>query len=97
MSRIPEGAVGVPPGAILEGIIALEEQRLVGLLSILEIPPMVRVRLHHPRLVSAVWIHPCSGNEVAVGHGTGVCDRERVPEDGLDGTPNLLIIVSVVR
>lgn len=90
MSRILKRRMRDPPRApIIERIVAFDEQRFIGLLRVLEVPPMVRIRLDGVRLALAVWVDQRCGDEVAVWHGVCVGNGERISEDGLDGTPDL--------
>jgi len=78
-----------PRAAVINGIITLNKQRLIRSLRILKVPPMSRIWLDGVRLAFAVRVDQCSGDEVTVGHGMGVCKGERISEDGFDGTPDL--------
>jgi len=90
MSRVLKRGMRDPPRTtIINRIITLNEKRLVRPLRVLEIPTMIRVRLHGVGLAFAVWIDQGGWDEVAVGDGIGVCEGEGISEDGFDGTPDL--------
>lgn len=90
MRRIRERSMrNAPRAAVIDRVIALDEQRLVGPLRILEVPSVAWIRLDGERLALAVWVDQRSGDKVAFRHGVGVCEGERVSEDRLDGAPNL--------
>jgi len=90
MSRIGKRSMRNPPRAtIINRIVALDKKGLVRSLCVLEVPPMAWIRLDGVRLAFAVGIDQRGGDEVAVRHGVGVCESERISEDGLDGTPDV--------
>jgi len=74
---------------IIQRIIALDKQRLIRPLGILEVPTMIWVRLDCVRLARAIRVDQRSWNEIAVRHGMGVRQGERISEDGLDWAPDL--------
>jgi hypothetical protein len=78
-----------PRTTIINRIITLNEQRLIGPLGILKVPTMIWIRLHSISFALTVWIDQCSGDKITVRHGMGVRKGKRISEDGLDGTPNL--------
>jgi hypothetical protein len=74
---------------IIQRIIALDKQRLIRPLGILEVPTMIWVRFDGVRLSCTIRVDQRSGNKVAVRHGMGIRKGKRISEDGLDGTPDL--------
>lgn len=56
---------------IIHRIKALDKQRLVGPLRVLEIPLVLRVGLDSVRLAGAVGVDERDGDEIAVGDGVG--------------------------
>lgn len=52
-------------------------------------PSVSRVWLHGPCLRSRVWFDNGCRGKVGVRDGGGVCDCQRIPEDCLDGSPDL--------
>lgn len=90
MLRILKRRMRNPPRApIIHRVEALNKQRLIRALRILEVPAMRRVGLDGVRLAGAVGVDEGDGDEVAVGDGVGVGEGEGVFEDGLYGTPDL--------
>jgi hypothetical protein len=90
MSRIHKSSMRNPScTAVIQRIIALDKQRLIRPLGVLEVPTMVRIWLDCVRLSRAVRIDQRSRNKVAVRHGMSVRQGERISEDGLDGAPDL--------
>jgi hypothetical protein len=78
-----------PRATVIDRIVTLDKHRLIRPLRVLEVPSMIRIRLDRVCLSLAIRVDQCSGDKVALGHGMGVRKRERVSEDGLNGTPNL--------
>jgi hypothetical protein len=90
MCGIHKSRVRNSPGAsIVQRIVALNQQRLIGPLGVLVVPPVAGARAHGVRLAFAVGVDQLGGNEIRVGNGIRVGRRERVPEDGLDRAPDL--------
>ena len=57
MRRIHKRCVRDPPRApIVERIVALDEDRFIGPLRVLEVPLVARIRLDRVRLAFAVWV-----------------------------------------
>lgn len=54
---------------IIDRIITFDEQWLIGPLAILEVPPMVRIRLNSVSLAFAVGVDQRCGDKVALGRG----------------------------
>jgi hypothetical protein len=78
-----------PRPSIINRIIALNKQRLIRPLRILEVPAMARIRLDDVRLAAPVGVDQCGRDEVAVGDGVRVGEGEGVAEDGFNGAPDL--------
>lgn len=78
-----------PRAPILKRIIALDEQRFVGPLGVLEVPAVIGVRLDRVRLPLPVWIDQLGGDQIAIGYGMRVGKGEGISEDGFDWAPDL--------
>jgi len=90
MSRVRKRSMWNPPrDTVGDGIIALDEKRLVRSLRVLEVPLVLGIRLDSVGLAVTVWVNQRGGNEIALVYGIGVREGEGVSEDGLDGTPNV--------
>jgi hypothetical protein len=90
MSRIHKSSMRNPScTTIIQRIIALDKQRLIRPLSILEIPTMIWIWLDSVRLARAVRIDQRSGNKVAVRNGMSIRKGKRISENGLDWAPDL--------
>jgi len=88
--RIHKRRMRDPPRApIINGIVTLDEQRLVGPLRVLEIPLVVGVGLDGVGLALAVGVDQLGGDEIGVGYGVSVGQGEGVSEDGFDGAPDI--------
>lgn len=60
-----------PRPPIIHRVVALDKQRLVGPLRVLEVPLVLCVGLDRVRLAGAVGVDERDGDEVAVGDGVG--------------------------
>jgi hypothetical protein len=91
MSKIHKRSMRNPScTTIIQRIKALDKQRLIRPLGILEVPTMIWVRFDGVRLTRTVRVDQRSGNKVAVRHGMGIRKGKRISEDCLDGTPDLM-------
>lgn len=78
-----------PPRHVLARVKALDERHLVGLLRVLEVPLVIRIRPHRVRLAAAGGVDETDGDEVRVRDRRGCGDGEGVFVDGADGAPDL--------
>lgn len=90
MNRVHKSSMRNPScTTIIQRIIALDKQRLIRPLGILEVPTMIWIWLDSVRLARAVRIDQRSGNKVTVRDGMGIRKGKRISEDGLDWAPDL--------
>jgi hypothetical protein len=76
---------------------ALDQRDQIGGLAVAIIPSVLRVGSHGTRLPRAVGVDQRHGDEVRVGDGVGVCDREGVLVDRLDGSPDVDDLVATLE
>lgn len=90
MSRIDKCCMrNSPCTAVVQRIIALDEQRLIRSLCVLKVPSMIRISLNSISLTFAVRIDQCSGHKVAVRNRMRVRECQRISKDSLDRAPDL--------
>ena len=89
VSRILKGRVRCPPRHVPARVAAFDEKDLVRPLLVLEVPPVLRGRLHSPGLALVVVVDDAGGDEVFLCDGGGVCDGQGVFVDRFDRAPGL--------